>query len=43
MGAGYTVNPVTDLVPICSNCHSVVHLTNPPRNVDELKAVFEAK
>lgn len=40
LGAGYQINPVIDLVPICSNCHSVVHLTTPPRNVDELRALL---
>jgi 5-methylcytosine-specific restriction protein A len=37
MGPGYRINPIADLVPICSNCHSVVHLTKPAKNVDELK------
>lgn len=43
MGAGYQINPVTELVPICSNCHSVVHITKPATNVDALKAHFEMK
>lgn len=43
MGPGYKINPVTELVPVCSNCHSVVHLTNPARSVDEVRAVFDAK
>jgi len=43
MGSGYRINPVTELVPICSNCHSVVHLAKPARSVDEVKALFEAK
>jgi 5-methylcytosine-specific restriction protein A len=24
------INPVTELVPLCSNCHSMVHRQNPP-------------
>jgi len=43
MGPGYKLNPVTELVPVCSNCHSVVHLTKPARSVDEVKAVLERK
>jgi 5-methylcytosine-specific restriction protein A len=43
MGPGYKINPVTELVPLCSNCHSVVHLTRPARTVDEVKAMFDAK
>lgn len=31
------INPATDLVPLCSNCHSVVHRVTPPLPVDELK------
>jgi 5-methylcytosine-specific restriction enzyme A len=43
MGPAYIVNPATDLVPICSNCHSVVHLTIPPRSVDEVRALFHSQ
>jgi 5-methylcytosine-specific restriction protein A len=43
MGPGYKINPVTELVPVCSNCHSVIHLTKPARNVNEVKAIFEGK
>lgn len=38
MGPGYLINPVTELVPICSNCHSVVHLSSPAASVDEVMA-----
>lgn len=34
---GYKVNPKTDLVPLCSNCHSVAHKKNPPYSVAEIK------
>lgn len=43
MGPGYRINPVAELVPICSNCHSVVHLTNPAKSVEEVKAIFDAR
>jgi 5-methylcytosine-specific restriction enzyme A len=43
MGAGYQINPVTELVPICSNCHSVVHLTNPATSVEDVKALVKTK
>jgi 5-methylcytosine-specific restriction protein A len=43
MGSGYQINPVTELVPICSNCHSVVHLATPPRSVEEVKALYDKK
>ncbi len=33
----YQVNPKKDLVPLCPNCHSVVHLTKPELTIIELK------
>lgn len=41
MTAGYMVNPVTDLVPLCPNCHSVAHKRNPPFTVEEIKALLK--
>lgn len=43
MGAGYLVHPVRDLFPVCSNCHTVLHLTEPPREPDELRLRLAAK
>jgi 5-methylcytosine-specific restriction protein A len=37
MGDGYVVDPIRDLVPLCGNCHSMVHRVNPPLAVEELK------
>lgn len=41
MGRGYVVDPATDLVPLCSNCHSMIHHTDPPLPVDQLKALLD--
>jgi 5-methylcytosine-specific restriction enzyme A len=30
------IDPATDLVPLCSNCHSVVHRVSPPLPIAEL-------
>lgn len=30
MGPGYLVDPIRDLVPLCSNCHSAAHRRIPP-------------
>lgn len=35
--------PQTELVALCSNCHSMVHRTKDVLDVDELKRMFEAK
>jgi len=43
MGPGYLINPISDLVPICSNCHSVVHLSHPAASVDEVRARLKGK
>lgn len=40
MGADYFVNPVSDLVPLCSNCHSMVHKCNPPMDIEALSALI---
>ena len=38
IGKGYHVNPINDLVPLCPNCHRVIHKKNPPFTVEELSA-----
>jgi 5-methylcytosine-specific restriction protein A len=40
MGGQYRVDPVKDLVPVCGNCHAMMHRKNPPFSVDELKALL---
>jgi hypothetical protein len=30
-------NPVRDLRPVCPNCHAVIHLTKPPRTIEQVK------
>lgn len=42
MGEDYVVDPIADLVPICSNCHSMVHRTDPPTLVEELRELVAA-
>lgn len=37
----YEIDAINDLVPLCPNCHSVVHLTNPPLTIDELKTLIK--
>ena len=34
------VNPRTDLVPLCPNCHTIVHRSQPPLPVAELKELL---
>lgn len=37
MGGEYRVSPVTDLIPLCSNCHSMAHTKSPPWQPSELQ------
>lgn len=43
MGEGYSLDIERDLIPICSNCHSMVHRRNPPYSVEELKKRIRLK
>jgi 5-methylcytosine-specific restriction enzyme A len=33
----YKVNPINDLVPVCPNCHAMLHSQHPPLTIEELK------
>ena len=39
-GAGSNVNPVRDLRPVCPNCHAVIHLTDPPLSIKQVRAML---
>lgn len=43
LGEDYFVNPITDLVPVCANCHAMLHRTDPPMTVEELAAMIQAR
>jgi len=36
MGGPRPVNPITELVPLCPNCHNVAHKRNPPYSPQEI-------
>lgn len=40
LGEGYIIDPRTDLVPLCPNCHSVTHRRTPPYSVDDLREML---
>lgn len=37
MGENYVVDPVRDLIPLCSNCHAMIHRQDPPLTLQELR------
>ncbi|WP_455917055.1 HNH endonuclease [Pantoea agglomerans] len=42
VGDGYRLNALTDLIPLCPNCHAMVHRTCPVMDIDTLRA-FHSK
>lgn len=41
IGKEYEVDPIKDLIPLCANCHSVVHLAKPALTIEELKRILK--
>lgn len=36
-----SVNPKTDLIPLCANCHSMIHRVKPALSINELKVLLK--
>lgn len=41
--AGYQVDPVTDLRPVCANCHTIIHRGDPQLSIEEAKTLVQVK
>lgn len=43
ISASYQVDPIHDLIPVCPNCHAMLHKTinDVPMTIDKLKLLFE--
>jgi len=39
----YSINPKIDLIPVCPNCHAMLHSSNPPLSVEKLKMIYESR
>lgn len=37
VGKEYSVNPITDLITVCPNCHSMLHKRKPAYSIEELR------
>lgn len=37
IGADYIIDPIKDLIPVCPNCHAMLHRKDPPYLPEELK------
>lgn len=38
---GYRIDPVSDLIPLCPNCHAMAHRKEVPFTVEELRALLK--
>ncbi len=39
--AGYAVDPKLDLIPVCPNCHAMLHQNSPPLTIEELQKFLQ--
>lgn len=37
IGVEYELDPINDLIPVCPNCHAMLHRHDPPLMVEELR------
>lgn len=40
LGEDYVIDPVSDLIPLCPNCHAVAHRRTPPLSINELQKLL---
>ncbi len=43
IGKTYQVDPINDLIPVCPNCHSMLHRQEPPLTINKLKKMIFQK
>lgn len=43
MGDGYIINPSTDLIPVCPNCHAMLHQADPPVAPEKLRDLINKR
>lgn len=36
----YVIDPIKDLVPVCPNCHAIIHRTKPVLTIDQMKSII---
>lgn len=41
LGDEYTVDPVKDLIPVCPNCHAMIHRVNPPLSITQMRDILQ--
>lgn len=43
VGIEYSIDPINDLIPVCPNCHSMLHKRKPAYTINELKKIMNIK
>jgi 5-methylcytosine-specific restriction protein A len=43
IGENYVLDPINDLVPVCPNCHAMLHKQDPPYTIDALKEIIQKR
>lgn len=43
LGPGYVIDPVRDLIPVCPNCHAMLHRFDPPMQPSELRDILDQR
>jgi len=43
IGQEYEVNPTEDLRPVCPNCHAMLHRSDDPSNIEQLRTTINLK
>lgn len=41
IGEQYEIDPVKDLIPVCPNCHAMIHKVVPPLTIPQLKKLID--
>ena len=39
----YKINPIKDLIPLCPNCHNIIHKADPVLSPDQLKRLYQSR
>lgn len=41
IGKEYKIDPIKDLLPVCPNCHAIIHRRTPPYTIEEVKTFLK--
>ncbi|MCL1095916.1 HNH endonuclease [Shewanella kaireitica] len=42
IGENYQVDPINDLIPVCPNCHAMLHTETPAMSIEKLKQIIDS-